>query len=64
LVALKITVRFGDGLVMGLWEAYNDNAMHSTTRSLLEKGLDEAKRMIVWPPFVNMTTLVCSKIQQ
>jgi hypothetical protein len=46
-VALKITVRFGDGLVMGLWEAYNDNAMHSTAKSLLEKGLDEAKRMIM-----------------
>jgi hypothetical protein len=42
-------------MVMGGWEgADEDDAMQSIVRSLVKKGLEEAKRMGVWYPYVNM----------
>jgi hypothetical protein len=42
-------------MVLSSWEgADDDKAMQSAVRNLVEKGLEEAKRMGVWHPFINV----------
>jgi hypothetical protein len=42
-------------MVLGSWESTeDDHALQSTVRNMIEKGLEEAKRIGVWYPFVNM----------